>query len=59
MRWPSIWTKQDNNYLTNKIMQDQRYNELQQMLGANAEKGIDERIKGLMQNPTDPRWEDL
>lgn len=40
-------------------MQDQRYNELQQMLGANAEKGIDERIKELMQNPTDPRWDDL
>ena len=28
-------------------MQDQRYDELQQMLGANAEKGIDERIKEL------------
>ena len=28
-------------------MQDQRYNELQQMLGANAEKDIDERIKEL------------
>ena len=40
-------------------MQDQRYNELQQMLGANAEKGIDERIKELMQNPMDPRWDDL
>lgn len=40
-------------------MQDQRYNELQQMLGANAEKGIDERFKELMQNPTEPRQEDL
>lgn len=40
-------------------MQDLRYNELQQMLGANAEKGIDERLKELMQDPTDPRWEDL
>ena len=30
-------------------MQDQKYNELQQMLGANAEKGIDERIKELME----------
>ena len=40
-------------------MQDHRYNELRQMLGANAEKGIDERIKELMQNPTEPRWEDL
>lgn len=40
-------------------MQDQRYDELQQMLGANAEKGIDERIKELMQNQTDPRWDDL
>lgn len=28
-------------------MQDQRYNELRQMLGANAEKDIDERIKEL------------
>ena len=34
-------------------MQDQRYNELQQMLGANAEKGIDERIKELMRNDSD------
>ena len=29
-------------------MQDKRYDELQQMLGANAEKGIDERVKELM-----------
>lgn len=28
-------------------MQDLRYNEFKQMLGANAEKGIDERIKEL------------
>lgn len=34
-------------------MQDQRYNELRQMLGANAEKGIDERIKELMGNDSD------
>ena len=34
-------------------MQDQRYNELQQMLGANAEKGIDERIKELLRNDSD------
>ena len=40
-------------------MQDRNYDELRQMLGANAEKGIDERIKELMQNPTDPRWDDL
>lgn len=30
-------------------MQDQRYNELQQALGVNAEKGIDESIKELIQ----------
>ena len=40
-------------------MQDKRYDELRQMLGANAEKGIDERIKELVQNPTEPRWDDL
>lgn len=34
-------------------MQDQRYNELRQMLGANAEKGIDERIKELIRNDSD------
>ncbi len=34
-------------------MQDQRYDELRQMLGANAEKGIDERIKELIQNDSD------
>ena len=34
-------------------MQDQRYDELRQMLGANAEKGIDERIKELLRNDSD------
>lgn len=34
-------------------MQDQRYDELRQMLGANAEKGIDERLKELMRNDSD------
>lgn len=34
-------------------MQDQRYNELRQMLGANAEKGIDERFKELIRNDSD------
>ena len=34
-------------------MQDQRYDELRQMLGANAEKGIDERIKELIRNDSD------
>lgn len=34
-------------------MQDQRYDELRQMLGANAEKGIDERFKELIRNDSD------
>lgn len=34
-------------------MQDRRYDELRQMLGANAEKGIDERFKELIQNDSD------
>lgn len=34
-------------------MQDQRYDELRQMLRANAEKGIDERIKELIRNDSD------
>lgn len=34
-------------------MQDQRYDELRQMLGANAEKGIDERFKELLRNDSD------
>ena len=31
-------------------MQDQRYDQLREILGANAEKGIDERFKELLRN---------
>jgi hypothetical protein len=34
-------------------MQDQRYDEIREMLGANAEKGIDERFKELIRNDSD------
>lgn len=40
-------------------MQDPMYDRLRDVLGANAEEGIDERFKKLVGNPTDPDFEEL
>lgn len=40
-------------------MQDPMYDRLRDVLGANAEEGIDERFKKLVGNPTEPDFEEL
>jgi len=40
-------------------MQDLMYDRLRDVLGANAEEGIDERFKKLVGNPTEPDFEEL